>query len=84
MATTQTTALRIGADAGGGGAEKRDAGWGENREATFVYLFSAARIIKQVFQSQGLAVKEGAVNVCLYGILTKEKVVLPSFRPLCE
>jgi hypothetical protein len=35
------------------------------------------RIIKQVFQSQGLAVKEGALNVCLYGIVMKEKVVQP-------
>jgi hypothetical protein len=60
----------------GGGAEKRAAGWGENREATLCLLFPTARIIKQVFQSQGLDVKERAVNVCLYGILTKEKVVL--------
>jgi len=39
--------------------------------------FLLPRIIKQVFQSQGLAVKEGALNVCLYGIVMKEKVVQP-------
>lgn len=74
MATTQTTALRIGADAGGGrGGEEGCRVGGENREATPVCLFPVSRIIKQVFQSQGPAVKEGAVNVRLYGVLTKEK-----------
>lgn len=34
----------------GGGAEKRAAGWGENREATLVCPFRLSRVIKQVFQ----------------------------------